>query len=61
MQLTRHTDYALRLLIHLAEAGSERVQIADVAKAQREEAGGGRGGPQARRADASSLDHPRAL
>ena len=35
MQLTRHTDYALRLLIHLAEAGSERVQIADVAKAQR--------------------------
>ena len=31
MQLTRHTDYALRLLIHLAKAGEERVQIADVA------------------------------
>lgn len=32
MQLTRHTDYALRLLIHLAKVGEERVQIADVAR-----------------------------
>lgn len=35
MQLTRHTDYALRLLIHLASlAEGERVSIADVAAAQ---------------------------
>lgn len=34
MQLTRHTDYALRLLIYLAGTGSTRVQIADVAHAQ---------------------------
>jgi Rrf2 family transcriptional regulator, nitric oxide-sensitive transcriptional repressor len=32
MQLTRHTDYALRLLIHLAQAGKGRVQIADAAR-----------------------------
>jgi len=32
MQLTRHTDFALRLLIHLAIRKDERVQIADVAK-----------------------------
>lgn len=32
MQLTRHTDYALRLLIHLAKAGDERVQIAEAAR-----------------------------
>jgi len=32
MQLTRHTDFALRLLIHLATDPGERVQIADVAK-----------------------------
>lgn len=32
MQLTRHTDYALRLLIYLTHSGEERVQIADVAK-----------------------------
>lgn len=34
MQFTRHTDYALRLLLHLAEAGEERVSIAMVAEAQ---------------------------
>lgn len=34
MHLTLHTDYALRLLIDLAGRGTERVQIADVAKAQ---------------------------
>ena len=33
MQLTRHTDYALRLLIHLAANEGARVQIADVASA----------------------------
>lgn len=36
MQLTRHTDYALRLLIHLAHAGGAgRVQVAEVADAHR--------------------------
>jgi len=35
MQFTRHTDYALRLLIHLARHdGQARVSIADVAEAQ---------------------------
>ena len=34
MQLTRHTDYALRLLIFLAGAGNARSQIATVAEAQ---------------------------
>ncbi len=34
MQLTRHTDYALRLLIHLAGSNGARLQIADVAEAQ---------------------------
>ena len=34
MQLTRHTDYALRLLIHLAGVRGARLQIADVAEAQ---------------------------
>ncbi|MGE3692144.1 MAG: Rrf2 family transcriptional regulator [Novosphingobium sp.] len=33
MQLTRHTDYALRLLIHLAGKPGELAQIADVARA----------------------------
>ena len=33
MQLTRHTDYALRLLIHLAAKPGELAQIADVARA----------------------------
>ena len=33
MQLTRHTDFALRLLIHVAARPDERVQIADVASA----------------------------
>lgn len=33
MQLTRHTDYALRLLIHLVHAGDRLVQVADVAQA----------------------------
>jgi len=34
MQLTRHTDYALRLLIHLAHAGEgQRVQVPEVAAA----------------------------
>ena len=34
MQLTRHTDYALRLLIDLAGSGEARRQIADVAETQ---------------------------
>ena len=34
MQLTRHTDYALRLLIYLAGIGDGRAQIAAVAEAQ---------------------------
>lgn len=32
MQLTRHTDYALRLLIHLAGKPGELVQVAEVAR-----------------------------
>jgi Rrf2 family nitric oxide-sensitive transcriptional repressor len=32
MQLTRHTDYALRLLIHLAGKHGELVHIAEVAR-----------------------------
>lgn len=35
MQLTRHTDYALRLLIHLGEAQGHRASIAEVAAAQK--------------------------
>ncbi len=34
MQLTRHTDYALRLLIYLAQIDGRRVQIATVAESQ---------------------------
>lgn len=37
MQLTRHTDYALRLLIHLAQSeadGGGRIAIAEIAEAQ---------------------------
>jgi Rrf2 family nitric oxide-sensitive transcriptional repressor len=34
MQLTRHTDYALRLLLYLAHQGENRVSIAAVAAAQ---------------------------
>jgi len=34
MQLTRHTDYALRLLIYLAGVEGRRAQIAEVAEAQ---------------------------
>lgn len=34
MQLTRHTDYALRLLIDLAGRGDARVQIDEVAERQ---------------------------
>lgn len=34
MQLTRHTDYALRLLIYLAGIDDRRVQIAAVAESQ---------------------------
>lgn len=34
MQLTRHTDYALRLLIQLAGSGGKRLSIAEVAEAQ---------------------------
>ncbi len=34
MQLTRHTDYALRLLIYLAQIDDRRVQIAAVAESQ---------------------------
>ncbi|PLK25997.1 Rrf2 family transcriptional regulator [Novosphingobium sp. TH158] len=34
MQLTRHTDYALRLLIQLAGEPGKRVSIADIADAQ---------------------------
>jgi Rrf2 family nitric oxide-sensitive transcriptional repressor len=32
MHLTRHTDFALRLLIYLARASGERVSIAEVAE-----------------------------
>lgn len=34
MQLTRHTDYALRLLIDLAGSDGARVQIAEIAARQ---------------------------
>ncbi|WP_010546367.1 RrF2 family transcriptional regulator [Sphingomonas elodea] len=34
MQLTRHSDYALRLLIHLGSMGDGRVSIASVAEEQ---------------------------
>ena len=34
MQLTRHTDYALRLLIFLAGISERRASIAEVAEAQ---------------------------
>jgi len=34
MQLTRHTDYALRLLVHLAGIGDARSRIAMVAEEQ---------------------------
>ena len=34
LQLTRRTDYALRLLIHLAGVGDRRALIAQVAQAQ---------------------------
>jgi hypothetical protein len=34
MQLTRHTDYALRLLIYLAGQGERRASIAEVAADQ---------------------------
>jgi len=34
MQLTRYTDYALRLLIHLVDQGETRISIAEVAAAQ---------------------------
>lgn len=34
MQLTRHTDYALRLLIHLGSMDEDRVAIASVAEEQ---------------------------
>lgn len=34
MQLTRHTDYAFRLLIYLADIGGARAQIAAVAASQ---------------------------
>lgn len=34
MHLTRHTDYALRLLIDLAGRRADRVQIAEIAKSQ---------------------------
>ncbi|MGN8000122.1 RrF2 family transcriptional regulator [Sphingomonas sp. 22176] len=34
MQLTRHSDYALRLLIHLGSSGEGRVSIASVAEEQ---------------------------
>lgn len=34
MQLTRHTDYALRLLIYLAGVEGRRAQIAEVAESQ---------------------------
>ncbi len=35
MQLTRHTDYALRLLIALATADSVRLSVAEVAEEQK--------------------------
>lgn len=35
MQLTRHTDYALRLLIYLAGQGERRASIAEVAAVQK--------------------------
>lgn len=34
MQLTRHTDYALRLLIHLGSMEEARISVAAVAEAQ---------------------------
>lgn len=34
MQLTRHSDYALRLLIHLGSTGLGRVSVASVAEEQ---------------------------
>lgn len=34
MQLTRHSDYALRLLMHLGSTGAGRVSIASVAEEQ---------------------------
>ena len=34
MQLTRHTDYALRLLIHLACNGNQRTPVAVIARDQ---------------------------
>lgn len=34
MQLKRHTDYALRLLIHLANEPEKRMSIADIAQVQ---------------------------
>lgn len=34
MQLTRHTDYALRLLMYLTDIGERRASIAEVAQAQ---------------------------
>lgn len=34
MQLTRHTDYALRLLIYLTDIDGRRASIAEVAEAQ---------------------------
>ena len=34
MQLTRHTDYALRLLIHLACNGNKRTPVAVIARDQ---------------------------
>ena len=34
MQLTRHTDYALRLLMYLTDIGDRRASIAEVAQAQ---------------------------
>jgi Rrf2 family transcriptional regulator, nitric oxide-sensitive transcriptional repressor len=44
MQLTRHTDYALRLLIHLAHADTQRVQVGEVAHLGFIETTRGRGG-----------------
>lgn len=34
MQLTRHTDYALRLMIHLACSGNRRTAVASIAREQ---------------------------